>query len=279
MSASVFVDASHRIRSGWWVLLFFLSLALFVFPMILVARHFELEVSLWAQCVAILLASWVCQALRKRPLGELFGTLDRSWLRQLTAGLGLGAAAMAVPALALALGGWVHFELQPIQVTAMLGLCSVFIAGAIAEELLFRGFLFQRLTHGLGPFAAQLLISAYFVLTHASNPGMTGQTRIWAAVNIFVASLLFGLAQLKTRALALPIGLHAGANLTQGVLLGFGVSGEAHEGLLKPVLGGAPSWLTGASFGLEASLPGLLTVVVLTALMLAWKPSKTTLTS
>jgi hypothetical protein len=53
------------------------------------------------------------------------------------------------------------------------------------------------------------------------------------------------------------------ANTVQGVVLGFGVSGEAEPGLLVPTFGSAPTWLTGGAFGLEASLPGLLTLIVL----------------
>jgi membrane protease YdiL (CAAX protease family) len=172
----------------------------------------------------------------------------------------LGALLMAVPAAVLWLSGSVQWRLSAsdpsIVAHAVLGMAAV----AMAEELLFRGFLFQRLIAGLGMWPAQLIISGLFVLTHLGNPGMDGATRLWAGLNIFIASLLFGFAYLRTRALALPIGIHFAANVTQGPILGLGVSGNSEPGLLEPLLQTSKDWLTGGQFGLEASLPGLLTV-------------------
>lgn len=85
---------------------------------------------------------------------------------------------------------------------------------------------------------------------------------LMAGVNIFAASILFGLAFLRTRSLAMPIGLHFMANVTQGVILGFGVSGTAEPALLRPIPTSGLGWLTGGAFGLEASLPGLIAVLV-----------------
>jgi hypothetical protein len=53
------------------------------------------------------------------------------------------------------------------------------------------------------------------------------------------------------------------ANWMQGGVLGFGVSGTKSTGLWKPVLGDAPFWLTGGQFGIEASLPGLICIVLM----------------
>lgn len=89
--------------------------------------------------------------------------------------------------------------------------------------------------------------------------------RLLAGANIFLASILFGLAYVRTRSLALPLGLHWSANLVQGVVLGFGVSGDAQPGLLTPLFRIEKDWLTGGAFGLEGSLPGLITVVALLA--------------
>ena len=103
---------------------------------------------------------------------------------------------------------------------------------------------------------------------------MDGQLKYLASVNIFLASILFGLACLRTRRLAMPLGLHFMANWVQGSLFGFGVSGTAPAGLLAPTFApDAPLWLTGGSFGLEASVPGLLCVVVAIVLLWLWRPA------
>ena len=71
----------------------------------------------------------------------------------------------------------------------------------------------------------------------------------------------------------MPLGLHFMANLMQGGILGFGVSGTDQSGLLKPISDGVPQWLTGDQFGLEASVPGLIFVAISLILLYKWKPS------
>ena len=62
----------------------------------------------------------------------------------------------------------------------------------------------------------------------------------------------------------MPIGLHLMANVVQGPVLGFSVSGERDVSLFTPVLDTSPVWLTGGVFGLEASIPGLFILLVIT---------------
>lgn len=142
---------------------------------------------------------------------------------------------------------------------------------AVAEEFLFRGFIFQRLIKSTSVWVAQLLIAAYFLLTHTGNPGMAGDIKILAFINIFIASVMFGFAYIKTKSLVMPIAFHFMANWVQGTLLGFGVSGYEQASLLKPVFYTSPAWLTGGSFGLEASVPGLVCVVATTLILYRWR--------
>ena len=72
----------------------------------------------------------------------------------------------------------------------------------------------------------------------------------------------------------MPIGIHFMANWVQGTLLGFGVSGNDEAGILKPQFSQANDWLTGGSFGLEASLPGLIILLAITVSFYIWYPFK-----
>ena len=101
---------------------------------------------------------------------------------------------------------------------------------------------------------------------------MTGSVKVMAGINIFLASILFGLAFIQTKSLAMPLGLHWMANWVQGSVLGFGVSGTEQPGLLIPVFSDAPAWLIGGQFGLEASLPGLICVVITILMFYMRKP-------
>ncbi|MDZ4113149.1 MAG: CPBP family intramembrane glutamic endopeptidase [Brevundimonas sp.] len=269
--AAAAVNRDGRLRNGWWVAAFLALLAALLAPAILVSAHLGREVTILDQVVIIALATVAIQAFRRRSVFEVTGRPDLRWIAQLALGSALGGLLMAAPALALTLGGWVRWEVAAANPAALWFAVLLMAGVAVAEELLFRGVLFQRLIAGIGLWPAQIVIGLFFVLTHLGNPGMDGATRIWAGVNIFVASILFGLAYVRTRSLALPIGLHFMANVTQGIVLGFGVSGAAEPSVLSPVRAAGMDWLTGGAFGLEASLPGLIAVLALVTVF-AWPP-------
>jgi len=269
---AAFVSGRGRLRNGWWVAIFLAILTLMLVAALLLAQRAHREITVAEQGLLLVAATWLCQRLRRRPLSEVVGRADFRWPAQLVAGLLLGAALMLVPALVLTISGSVAWE-AGVAGARLLGSGVLLMAAvAVAEELLFRGVLFQRLVDGLGLWPAQILIGGLFVLTHLDNPGMTGAVRLWAGANIFMASILFGLAYARTRSLALPIGIHFMANVTQGVILGFGVSGSSAPSLLAPRFAGSPTWWTGGAFGLEASLPGLVSVIGLTVALLVWRP-------
>ena len=256
-----FLNSERQLRNGWWILIFFLVLAALLVPVMLLAQQNQTDVSIAMQAVIIVLATLISQLLRRKPLVEVLGKLNLNWLKELCLGGLFGSTLMLIPALILAIFGWMNWQWNPEVFSIIASSLLLFAGVAVTEELLFRGFVFQRLISGLGVWPAQLIIAAFFLLTHWSNPGMIGSTKLVASINIFLASILFGLAFLRTRSLALPLGLHWMANWVQGSALGFGVSGTEQLGILKPVFGGAPIWLTGGQFGLEASVPGLICVV------------------
>ncbi len=271
MSINPFLNSERQLRNGWWILIFFLVLAAILFPALLTAQKKTMDVSIGLQAVIVVLASLVCQWLRRKPLAELLGKFGVRWLKELGLGGLIGSALMLFPALIMWVLGWVHWQWNPAGFSTLASVVLLFAGVAVAEELLFRGFIFQRLIAGLGEWPAQLILAGYFLLTHLNNPGMTGDVKILAGINIFLASILFGLAFIRTQSLAMPLGLHFMANLMQGGILGFGVSGTDQSGLLKPILAEIPQWLTGGMFGLEASLPGLIFVISAIMLLYKWK--------
>lgn len=265
-ASGVFLSRDRRLRNGWWVAIFLATLAILLFPALLISSRLGRELSIWEQALLIGVATIAVQALRRRPVTEVTGAFGLRAVKELGAGIGLGFLLMIVPAAVLWLAGWVRFDATAAGPPALVSAVVMMTGVAVAEELLFRGVLFQRLIAGIGVWPAQVVVGLLFVLTHLGNPGMDGDTRLLASLNIFLASMLFGQAYVRTRGLALPIGLHLTANVTQGVLLGFGVSGNAEPSLLSPEFVGGADWLTGGAFGLEASVFGLITVAV----MLGW---------
>jgi len=263
MKINPFLNSDRQLRNGWWILIFFLILAALLVPAMIMAQQNNMEVSIGVQTVIVLIASLTSQLLRQRPLAELSGMLNLRWLKELGVGGLIGFTLMLIPALILGIFDWVDWRWNPEGVSVLSSSLLLFAGVAIAEELLFRGFVFQRLIAGLGQWTSQLIIAAFFLLTHLNNPGMTGSVKVMASINIFLASILFGLAFIQTKSLAMPLGLHFMANFVQGGVLGFGVSGAEQSGLLIPFFKEAPVWLTGGQFGLEASLPGLVCILMI----------------
>ena len=127
-------------------------------------------------------------------------------------------------------------------------LVVVFIPAAIHEELVFRGYLFQKMrlwSRG----AAIGITSALFAILHAGNRGITTV----AMVNLFLAGVLLAFAYERFERLWFPIGIHLAWNLLSGPILGFGVSGYLARASLLRTVGSGPGWITGGTFGIEGS--------------------------
>ncbi len=272
MITNLFLNHQRVLRSGWWIAIFMAVMAGLLLPLIFMARDGGGDVPVYQQAGVILLASLVCQMLRRKPIGELLGRLDLLWPRQLMVGAVLGAGLMAVPALVFGVLGVVSWRFNADGLSAIGPVLAVLAAAAVTEELMFRGFVFQRLIDGIGAWPAQIAVGAFFVLTHSEALKGIGDLGFLAGANIFLASILFGLAFLRTRSLAMPLGLHFAANAMQGPVLGFGVSGSDEPGLLTVVSHGGPDWLTGGAFGLEASVPGIVCVIAMIGVVWTWVP-------
>jgi hypothetical protein len=254
----IWLGPQGRLRAGWKVLLFAVgagfcnSLALSLQEG-LANRWLPAP---WISFAAFLALTWFCLQLEGRPLVSVGLRLDRRWAGQFLLGALGGAALLGLMALPGLLAGRVHLARNPhAGPGSLLAGAWLFLAVAFSEELLFRGYLFQRLEEGIGPWPTQGVVALLFALIHWGNPGMAGATRAWASLDLAIAGILLGLCYLRTRSLAMPIGLHLGWNWTQGTLLGFGVSGIHSGGWWTPVFHGHHPWLTGGRFGLEASLP------------------------
>ncbi|PWA10549.1 CPBP family intramembrane glutamic endopeptidase [Flavobacterium laiguense] len=270
---TLFLNSEGKIKNIWWVVLFFLILSSFLFPLIILADRFSFEITMTHQVILISVVSIICQMLRRKSVSDLVGKFNSTWFKELCIGLLIGALLMILPVSVLTIFGFIDWQLNIFSFSTILSGFAIFLSAAIAEELLFRGFMFQRLIQAFGKWPAQIIIAALFLLTHINNPGMTGTVKILASINIFIASIMFGLAYIKTKSLAMPLGLHFMANYMQGTVLGFGVSGSKEPSLFKPVFDHAPVWLSGGDFGIEASALGLCFVILITVLLYIWHPS------
>ncbi len=172
---------------------------------------------------------------------------------ELSAGLAIGFALFsAMTGIVALLGG---FEVLGLRgVGGLWSMLSVAVFSGIFEETLFRGVLFRHIEAMLGSWAALAITSALFGAAHLANPDGTPFAAVAVAME---AGILLGAAYLLTRRLWLAVGIHAAWNFTQGWVFSVPVSGgKAPLGLLITRRIG-PDWLTGGTFGLEASVPAL----------------------
>jgi uncharacterized protein len=193
--------------------------------------------------------------------------LTQGWLRQLAAGCGLGFVLVVIAVVAVALFGGLTFRptLTTHNLLRVPIVLLVLIAGSLAEELMFRGYPFQRLVEAIGAGGAILVFSVLFALVHWMNPGASPL----GLLNTVLIGVVLSVAYLRTRALWLPWGLHFAWNATLGLIFGLPVSGIRLFNVFVHTTSIGPPWLTGGTYGLEASLPGA--TVVLVGLIVVWR--------
>jgi hypothetical protein len=126
---------------------------------------------------------------------------------------------------------------------------AFFALAALAEEIAFRGYGFQRFAHSVGPIGASLGFAAFYAIVQALLPGANHAS---IAVSV-VFTLLLSMAYLRTRALWLSWGINFGWKASRALVFGLAVSGNNSH---SPVVQGdpmGPFWLTGGGFGLDGT--------------------------
>lgn len=184
----------------------------------------------------------------------------KGWLKQFVMGILLG---FVLPAIAVApIYLWGHFRFKILMtwqlVPNLVAVILTLLVGALAEELMFRGFPFQHLEKGIGTVQAVVLLSIFYAFLHVLNPGATA----WGIANTFLIGILLTVAYLRTRALWLPWGIHFGWNATLGILFGLPVSGIRSFNLWIYTQPYGPKWLTGDLYGVEGAATGTAAILI-----------------
>jgi membrane protease YdiL (CAAX protease family) len=262
---NLIVDKGH-IRPFWRFLLSVLGILTvitavgFIVVKIPPIKHLDPRLSLLLWYNLLLLPSllalylFLTRALEQRPLGSVGLAFRGRWKNDLSLGLLSGAGMIVATGCLERVLGVAEFSLssEPHGHVALTGVFLILLLGVAAtdEELVFRGYPFQRLVDSGGPIAAVAALSVLFGLTHLGNPFHT-----WiSTANTILVGVLLAVCYLRTRSLWLPIGIHFAWNYFQGYVLGLPVSGLA---MPEPILAArvhGPLWLTGGAYGPEGSI-------------------------
>lgn len=282
MLRAAFISDSGHVRNGWRILAFLLAFFMFraiaeIAAGLLIRFRPGMEAPfLFADGLACVAASALLVKAEQRPWADTGFQMNPRWLRSLVGGTVLGMLLMVATAAIVFFLGGARWQFNPaFSLRSLAAGLILYAAVAFYEETYFRGYLFSRLVEGLGSWPAQILMALYFAREHWGNPGLTsGSVKALATLNIGLAAILMGLCVLRTRSLALAIGVHLGWNFTQGTLLGFAVSGTtAPAGFLTLHLQESrPAWIQGGPFGLEATLPCAAVCLAGIILLALWKP-------
>ena len=171
-----------------------------------------------------LLLCWSAFLLRQRgqSLGALGLPIKRSLLGMSGLGLLVGVAIyLVITALqATAVGAPWRFNGLTSVLDALSGL-PVVASMVLAEELLFRGVGLLALRKVVGDRAALILSATCFGAYHLIGTDYWGMGAVFHFGMPALAGLLFGWAAIRSGGLALPIGLHLGANWVQANLVVF----------------------------------------------------------
>lgn len=139
-------------------------------------------------------------------------------------GFGLAVGALLFAALAAVRGAsvdaiWEFGSVNAVP-TACVGMATALLL-LLPEELLFRGYAFQRLTCAIGAWPGILISAALFGAYHVVGSGMWAMGAFFQMAMPALGGVVFGWAAVRTKGLALPIGLHLGGNWVQASVLSF----------------------------------------------------------
>lgn len=208
----------------------------------------RLRLGYWSPLVSVTAATALVVMIWERgvwPLG-LF-VPPRNAVPEFAKGLGFGSLLIVLCTLMITSSTNVRHE--PGRGFPWMELLIVYIPAALHEELLFRGYPFQKLLQWNRVFA-YLFVAFVFAALHAGNTGVT----LLALGNVFLGGILLGFAYDRYRRLWFPIGLHLSWNLMSGPILGDQVSGYSGKATVLVETGSGPWWFTGGNFGIEGSV-------------------------
>ena len=191
-------------------------------------------------------------AERRSPLA--YGLSGEHRLRYFALGLGWGLTFAALLILCLIASGHLVFDRRLLSGRSAVGYglawVGCFFVVALAEEMLFRGYLQTALSRLIGFWPAAIALSALFGLVHLRNSSEV----LFGIAVVALGGAFFSLALWRTGSLWWGIGFHTAWDWSQSFLFGVPDSGilvANRLALTHPV--GSAMW-SGGSTGPEASL-------------------------
>ena len=197
---------------------------------------------------------------QNHPVSEQGLPGREGWQNEVGLGLAVGWSLALLCVIPMVVVGGIAIVLN-LQLSAwgwLIDDTAFFALAALAEEVAFRGYGFQRFEYAVGTLGAALGYAAFYAIVQAQLPGSSHSS---IAVSVLF-SLVLSTAYVRTRALWLSWGLNFGWKASRALVFGLAVSGvNSHS----PVVQGdpmGPFWVTGGGFGLDGSWVAFVILVV-----------------
>jgi hypothetical protein len=178
---------------------------------------------------ALLVLAWAWRS--RTPWHEIGFSKPESWVATLALGIALGVASrpimkfLVMPLLGTPPANPAFHHLEGNTAALPLAIFMMGFVAAFGEEVVMRGFLFERLTRRWGRGASAmvtivLVTSLLFGIAHYALQGLAG------ALHATVMGLVFGALYVMTGRVWLPIVTHASSNLAGLAIIYFGIGPE-----------------------------------------------------
>jgi hypothetical protein len=174
--------------------------------------------------LTLLFLRWDHRDVRDVGLAWTKQTLPR-WLL----GLFIGLVLVALQECIIYAGGHTHWARDPKSgsMASVLLPLTAYVLLALREELAFRAYPLRSLERASGMWVALIVTSIIFTLEHTAG----GWTWSRSLLGPPAGALMFGMAALATRGIAVPLGIHVAFNFGQ-----WAMGQKENAGLWRPII-------------------------------------------
>ncbi|KAB2867160.1 MAG: CPBP family intramembrane metalloprotease [Bacteroidales bacterium] len=171
----------------------------------------------------------------------------KKWYTEFSYGVLIGGGLVILTTLFLALSGFYKIESfnSPFVLFERIFRYGI---GSFIEEIIFTIIIFKLIEEFAGTITSTVIVSLLFGFMHLGNDNATLMSSLCMAIEHIILLSPF----ILTRRIWMVWAVHFSWNYFQTAIFGMNNSGMAHKGFINPTITG-PDWITGGSFGIEAS--------------------------
>ena len=227
-------------------------------------QHYFDNIGVWIFCLA-----WFWFIKYNRPILTAIGPKMKgnTW-KMLVLGLLVGFVQNGLCTLGAILHGDIYLSYDRFEVIPMILLLFAVFVQSSSEELICRGFMYQRLKRGYrSPLVWILGNSLVFSALHLFNPGITVVTFL----NIILIAVFYSLILYYfDNRIWFTMAAHTGWNYTQNILFGLPNSGQVlpYSFMKLDASNARNSWVYDVKFGVEGTV--LACLVILVSIAVIW---------